>query len=220
MSTTTKIAQIISISSALLGAGGIAALSLYNVPQLKAQPADRSLPAIRWIFSRGSHTFPVAINTSTAGFLYLAYTYIPQDLRTFTQLFKTANGLKVNGYLAASVLSFSIAIYTAWFMIPNNFALIKKNEEKGGARSANSARTMREQGYRPGDRSAEDSVYSKGEGNEFTDLSGPQSKTESSSGEAEDRKVWEMLDKFGRQNLLRAVGLGLGGVVGLVTALS
>ncbi|KAK4505126.1 hypothetical protein PRZ48_003089 [Zasmidium cellare] len=219
MSTTTKIAQIISISSALMGAGGILALSLYSVPQLKAQPADRSLPAIRWIFSRGSHTFPVAINTSTAGFLYLAYASIPSNLRTINQLFKTTNGLKVNGYLAASILSFSIAIYTAWFMIPNNFDLIKKNEEKGGARSANAAKIVKEQGYKPGDRSAEDSVWSKGEGNEFTDFSGPMRKTESASSEAEDREVWEKLDQFGKQNLWRALGLGLGGVVGLVTAL-
>lgn len=105
-------------------------------------------------------------------------------------------------------------------MVPNNFALIKKNEEKGGARSAESAKSMHKQGVQPGERSAEDSVYSKGEASEFQDLSGPQSKTTQSSTAAEDQQVRAMLDKFEKQNFLRAVCLGLGGVVGLVTALN
>lgn len=158
--------------------------------------------------------------TSTAGFLYLAYDALPQNLRSLSQLFKTTNGMKVNGYFTAAFLSFSIALYTSQFMIANNFAIIKKNEEKGGARSQASAKAAREQGYKPGERSAEDSVNSKGEANQWTDTSGPMEKTADSFSEAEEREVWEMLDKFQKHNLVRASGIGLGGIVGLLTALS
>lgn len=157
---------------------------------------------------------------STAGFLYLAYSALPQDLQSVAQLLKTTNGARVNGYIAAALLSLSLAPITSLIMIPNNFALIKRNEEKGGARSSHSAKVMQQQGYQGGQRSAEDSVWSKGEANEFTDSSGPQSKTNRSSTEAEDREVRDMLDKFAAQNWLRAIGLGLGGIVGLVTALN
>lgn len=105
-------------------------------------------------------------------------------------------------------------------MIPNNFAIIKKNEELGGARSVNAAKALKQSGYQPGQRSAENSVNSVGEGNEFTDLSGPQEKTPLQSSEADDKQVREMLAKFGRYNMWRAVLLGGGGVVGLLTALS
>lgn len=105
-------------------------------------------------------------------------------------------------------------------MIPNNFAIIKKNEELGGARSVNAAKVLKESGYRPGERSAEDSVNSKGEGSELLDLSGPQTKTELPSSDADDEEVYEMLGKFGRYNMWRAVLLGGGGVVGLLAALS
>ena len=52
--------QALSISIALAGAGGIAALSLFDIPEIRSQPADRALPMIRWLFSRGSHIFPQA----------------------------------------------------------------------------------------------------------------------------------------------------------------
>lgn len=105
-------------------------------------------------------------------------------------------------------------------MIPNNFAIIKKNEELGGARSVNASESLKQSGYQPGQRSAEDSVNSKGEGAEFTDLSGPQRKTMVSSSDKDDREVYEMLGKFGRYNMWRAVLLGGSGVVGLLAALS
>lgn len=52
--------QITSITTSLLAAGGIAALSLFDIPLLASQPADRALPLVRWLFSRGSHIFPQA----------------------------------------------------------------------------------------------------------------------------------------------------------------
>lgn len=105
-------------------------------------------------------------------------------------------------------------------MIPNNFAIIKKNEELGGARSVNAAKALKQSGYQAGQRSAEDSVNSKGEGSQVFDLSGPQTKTEKSSSQADDREVYDMLGKFGRYNMCRAALLGGGGVVGLLAALS
>jgi len=105
-------------------------------------------------------------------------------------------------------------------MVPNNFALIKKNEEKGGSRSARAAEELEKSGMKPGQRSADDSVWSKGEGSEFTDLSGPQRQTSLASSQADDKEVQEMLAKFGRQNMVRAVLMAAGGIVGLVAALS
>nr|POE62881.1 hypothetical protein CFP56_03784 [Quercus suber] len=154
-----------------------------------------------------------------AGFAYLAYNTIPTDLRTLTQLLKTTNGFKANGYLAASLLAFSIGPVTQFIMLQNNFDLIKKNEEKGGARSAKSAQAMHKQGSDLGGRSARESVDGKGDVNEFKDLSGPQTETTGSFSQAERKEVQEMLTKFSAQNLLRAVLIGMGGVVGLVSAL-
>ena len=57
---TTHAIQTLSVSVSLLAAGGIAGLSLFDVPELQSQPADRALPQIRWLFSRGSHIFPQA----------------------------------------------------------------------------------------------------------------------------------------------------------------
>ena len=105
-------------------------------------------------------------------------------------------------------------------MVPNNFALIKKNADKGGARSAKAAEELKRSGLKPGERSALDSVNSTGEGDQWSDLSGPQEKTELDSTQEEDEEVREMLGKFGRQNAVRAVLLGAGGVVGLLAALS
>lgn len=103
-------------------------------------------------------------------------------------------------------------------MIPNNFAFIKMNADKGGARSENAAKA----GVvaRPGSRSAEASVRGESEGDEFTDLSGPQEKTgDGFSTREEDEEVRERLAVFGRQNMARAVLMTAGGIVGLVTAL-
>ena len=102
-------------------------------------------------------------------------------------------------------------------MIPTNFELIRMNEEKGGARSERSAK---EEGEAIGGRKAEDSVAGKGQPSQWTDLSGPQGKTEHSATKEEDEKVWDLLQKFGQLNTVRAVLLGAGGVVGLATALA
>jgi hypothetical protein len=92
------------------------------------------------------------------------------------------------------------------------------NESKGGSRSANSAKAGKS--YIPGERSAEDSVAGKGESDQFRDLSGPLTQTPEETNEADDKKVRQLLSKFGKLNMLRAVMIGLGGVVGLFTALA
>lgn len=212
----TTAAQLLSISIALIASGGIASLSSFDVPLLQSQPASRSLPLTRWLFSRGSHIFPQAASVSCAGFVYLAYDALPPTTHTIAQLFSlTSNPTKINAYLAAAVLSISIGPITG-LMIPTNFTIIKMNEEKGGMRSAESARQGNEQ---PGNRSAEDSVNSKGEASQFTDLSGPQTKTSEETSREEDDKVQELLSRFAWMNSARALAIGTGGVVGLWAAL-
>lgn len=102
-------------------------------------------------------------------------------------------------------------------MVPNNFALIEMNEKIGGARSKKSAQ---EGQHSAGQRTADDSVSGKGDPNQLTDLSGPQTKTSNDSTAEEDEEVQVMLSKFGRQNAMRAVLGAVGGIVGLVTALA
>jgi hypothetical protein len=101
-------------------------------------------------------------------------------------------------------------------MIPTNFELIRRNEEKGGARSEKSARETKTASK---SRTAEDSVDGKGDVNQFGDLSGPQEKTSEVVSEREDREVRELLEKFGRLNAVRGALMGVGGVVGLWSAL-
>lgn len=216
--------QTISISISLIASGGIAALSVFDVPELQSQPASRSLPSIRWLFSRGSHIFPQAAFLSGAGFAYLAYQSLPAAAsKTVPQLAKVAvGGGGVSGFLAAALLCVSIGPVTTLAMVPTNFALIKMNSDKGGTRSRDSAAAAQSRGRdrTAGGRSAEDSVNGKGEGMEFTDLSGPQRRTVGETSEAEDEKVGELLGKFSRLNMLRAVLLGAGGILGLVTSLA
>ncbi|EME47342.1 hypothetical protein DOTSEDRAFT_69315 [Dothistroma septosporum NZE10] len=220
MAVVTQAIQTLSVSISLLAAGGIAGLSLFDVPELQSQPAARALPQIRWLFSRGSHIFPQAAIASALGFAYLAYDALPSNLRSLSQLLKTTNGLKVNGFLAAALLAFSIGPYTQRIMLGNNFALIKKNEDLGGSRSVNSAAEKQRQGVKAGQYSAEDSVNSKQPQNELRDLSGPMEKTEKDSSEFDDKEVKERLATFGQQNMVRAVLLGAGGIVGLFAALA
>ena len=80
---------MMGISTSLIAAGGIAALSLFDIPELRAQPASRSLPSTRWLFSRGSHIFPTAAYICTGSFGYLAY------IARYTPL--------VRGYMAAAI---------------------------------------------------------------------------------------------------------------------
>ena len=203
--------KVVSISVSLLASGGIATLSLFDIPELRAQPASRSLPSIRWLFSRGSHVFPSASLIASSGFAYLAY----DAAGNFGQLMRISkNAMKVNGYLSAAALTFSIALFTQ-VMLPTNFELIRMNMKKGGARSEKSARSEQ---HRSG--KALDSSLGKGEAAEFSDLGGPPAKTEDTSSDEDDEKVKELLDRFGKLNFVRAVLIGAGGVVGLWTALA
>jgi Domain of unknown function (DUF1772) len=205
--------QILSISTALIASGGIATLTLFDVPELQCQTASRSLPSIRWLFSRGSHTFPSAAFLSSVGFASLAYAARPATSMSITQTLRHG---RVPGYIAAAILTISIGPFTS-LMIPTNFKLIKMNEERGGARSEKSAAQANTQA---GDRSADDSVAGKGEAAEFKDLSVPQTKTKENTTQAEDEEVRELLGKFGRLNAVRAVLMAAGGMVGLTTALA
>ncbi|QIX01063.1 hypothetical protein AMS68_006580 [Peltaster fructicola] len=218
-STTVLVTQVTSITTALLAAGGILTLSLFDIPELQSQPASRSLPQLRWMFSRGSHVFPQAAELSTAGFLYLAYAALPPGQRSFSQIAHAAlSNTKVGYNVAAAGLLLAIVPFTQFAMVPTNFALMKMNEEKGGFRSASSAKENAGSS-KPGQRSAEDSVNSKGETSQFTDLSGPQEETTQKSTPAEDRRANELLGKFALLNYGRAALVGGGAVVGLLAAL-
>lgn len=77
---------------------------------------------------------------------------------------------------------------------------------------------MERKGFGPGMRSAEESVDSKGEGSQWTDLSGPQSVTDREASEEQERRARVLVERFGRLNAVRAVLMGVGGVVGLWAA--
>jgi hypothetical protein len=210
-----KTTLILSACTSLIGSGGILALTFFDIPILASQPASRSLPSTRWLFSRGSHVFPTAAIISSTGFVSLAYASIPNEVRLFEILRTSSDArFKVMGYLAASLLSISIAPVTS-FMIPTNFRLIELNERKGGARSSRSEELGDE-----GGRSAEESVNGKGQVSQWSDVSVPQERTREETTKVEDEEVRALLEKFGRMNALRGVLLGLGGVVGLVVGLA
>lgn len=216
MATSTKALQIISISTALLGSGGIATLSGFDIPMIRSQPASRSLPMVRWLFSRGSHVFPTMAVISSGSFFALAYQSLPSGSHSLSALLKHAGSTGTVGlYLAAAVLTFSIGPITRGLMIPTNFALIQRNEDMGGARSEESAK-----GGKVGGRSAEESANSKDDVSQWKDLSGPQGKTQKESSKGEDREVDVLLGKFTQLNWLRAGAMGVGGVVGLLAAVS
>lgn len=195
------IAQVTGITVSLAAGGAMAGLSILDVPQYQAQPASRSLPSLRWMFSRGSHIFPPAAVISSVSFGFLA------SIAETTQ--------QQNGYIAAALLSISVYPIARYLMVPTNFRLMKINEEKGGARSKRSAETTK---VAPGDRSAEDTRWGKGEAEEFRDDSGPQEQTEATSKE-EDEEVRRLLGKFASLNSFRAAMLMAGGVVGLIVTI-
>ncbi|KAL6710153.1 hypothetical protein ACN47E_009944 [Coniothyrium glycines] len=215
--STQQAIQIFSISTALIASGGIASFSLFNVPLLKSQPASRSLPSIRWLFSRGSHIFPQAAIMAGSGFAYLAYDALPPGTILMSNLLHHVTRGKPALYLAAAFLSIAIAPTTS-FMIPTNFELISMNEQKHGTKSADSAAFREARRLPP--RTAEESTQNKDDIGEFTDLSGPQGKTPADSTPADDEKVGRLLDTFARLNWIRAVLLAAGGVVGLAGALA
>lgn len=199
-----------------MASGAIATLTFFDVPELQSQPASRSLPAMRWLFSRGSHTFPSASLLSGVGFVYSAYGI---SSRSFLQLGDLgSNSSRVNGFLLAALLAFSIAPFTA-LMIPTNFAIIEANEKLGGSRSQE-APLKSDIDREEGKRNVGDSIAGKGEAGEFTDLSGPQERTARDSTAEEDRKARELLERFRWLNLVRSILIGAGGVVGISTALS
>lgn len=102
-------------------------------------------------------------------------------------------------------------------MIPTNFELIKINEELGGSKSARSAQYRESKGAKP--RTAEQSVDGKEDISQWSDLSGPQSKTAREATKEEEERVQVLLQRFGRLNYVRAVLMGVGGAVGLAGAL-
>ncbi|KAH9881782.1 hypothetical protein J1614_000953 [Plenodomus biglobosus] len=206
--------QIISISIALFSAGSIATISLFSIPMLISQPASRSLPQLRWLFSRGSHIFPSTALIASTSFLSLAYRAQAPTLtaQTWTHVLTHMASGKPGYYTLAALLCISIAPWTS-IMIPTNFELIQINEERGGSRSARSAQVTGEK-----KRTAEESTQGKGDVSQWTDFSGPQGKIAESSREEEER-VGVLLERFGRLNWVRAGLMAGGGVVGLAGAL-
>ncbi|KAK8066181.1 hypothetical protein PG997_012928 [Apiospora hydei] len=222
MSNTTVAAlQVASITSSLMVAGGIATMSLFDIPMLQAQPASRSLPSIRWLFSRGSHIMPTAAFAAGTGFVSLAFLALPPAAAAAAGgnvLTRILAGTKTRGYLAAALCNFAIGPVTG-LMLPTNMALIKKNEGAGGTRSVQAYKDGARQ-YKPGQWSVKDSIAGKGEGNQFKALSGPQEKTPPGSSAAEDEEVRGLLGKFAKMNAVRAALCMIGGVVGLCTSLA
>jgi hypothetical protein len=221
--SSTQAIQVFSISTAFIASGGIATLSLFDVPIISSQPASRALPMTRWLFSRGSHIFPTAAFLSSSGFACLAYAALPPASRTFSGFLSFLSTKKVGLYVAAAALTLSIGPVTQ-FMIPTNFRLIKMNEELGGTRSAKSAAHRQEQ-HKPqmaGEwpRGAEESVDGKDDVSQWWDLSPPQERTQRESSKKQDEEVRGLLEKFGRMNGIRAGVMALGGIVGLVGALA
>ena len=215
----SKAIQILTLTTALFTSGGIATLSAFAIPLLRSQPASRSLPLLRWLFSRGSHLAPTGILLSSAGFAYLSYTSLPPSSPThaLADLLRSLSQAGQPGlFLAASVLALSAALFTR-VMLPTNFELIEVNERLGGAHSERSARYREGVGAKP--RSAEESVSGKEDVSQWTDLSGPQERTRREATEEEEERVQELLGRFGRLNYVRAGLVGVGGVVGLVAAL-
>ena len=216
----SKAIQILTLSTALFTSGGIATLSAFDIPLLRSQPASRSLPLVRWLFSRGSHAAPTGILLSGAGFAYLSYASLPPPPASTHTLGAILRSLRQGGppglFLAASVLAFSAALFTR-VMLPTNFELIEMNERLGGARSAASARYREAIGAKP--RTAEESVNGKEDVSQWTDLSGPQERTRREATAEEEERVRELLGRFATLNYVRAGLVGVGGVVGLVAAL-
>jgi hypothetical protein len=218
-----KALQILSISTAFLASGGIATLSLFDVPLLSSQPASRSLPLTRWLFSRGSHIFPSAALLSSSGFAYLAYSALPLPSRTLSGLLSLLSTTKIGCYVAAAVLTLGIGPITQ-IMLPTNFRLIKMNEELGGTRSAKSA-VYRQEKHKPqmaGEwpRGADEAVNGADDVSQWWDWSGPQERTVRESSKKQDEEVRGLLERFGRLNGIRAGVMGIGGVVGLWAALA
>ncbi|OQO05114.1 hypothetical protein B0A48_08134 [Cryoendolithus antarcticus] len=193
--TSLKTAIAVASSSlALTGAGGIAALSLFDIPELQSQPASRSLPQIRWLFSRGSHFFPSLAFGSGTAFLYLAYDAVPAHLTAIQGLTHAIRGItslgtpagRAGGLMFAGLSAFGLGPMTS-IMIPTNFRLIELSKAKGGSRSEASAKKAKAAGVKG--QNALDSVDGRGQAGQFADLSGPQEETAERTSKAEDEEV-------------------------------
>ena len=88
-------------------------------------------------------------------------------------------------------------------------------EVLGGARSQASA----QQATTSGGKSFRESIGGKGDINQFTDLSNPQTETARKSTAEEDERARKLLGMFGWINASRAVLMAAGGAVGLFVAL-
>ncbi|TFL00129.1 hypothetical protein BDV98DRAFT_605573 [Pterulicium gracile] len=213
--------QVIGVSLSLIGTGMNIGFSHFAMDALKTQPASRSLPTVRWLFSRGSHTIPMIIFISSACFSVLSV--LPDHRPTMSPVFRSLSHFKMGpvnvGYLGAAAFNAAIGLVTMKLMLGNNFALIEMNEKKGGARSVEAAEALGQQGQK-GPMSADESISGAGQPSQFTDLSGPQPRTDMDTTPEEDKEVREMLELFTRQNLLRIGLSGVGGLLGLVTALA
>jgi hypothetical protein len=132
------------------------------------------------------------------------------------------NGGKVSSFLLTTALTISIAPFTS-LMIPTNFEIIEINKAKGSARSTKVSETRARTGNLVKEgrvKSAEESVEGKGDVDELTDLSGLQEKTTVKTTGEEEEKARQLLEKCKRLNGVRAVLMGAGSIVELLTALT
>jgi hypothetical protein len=157
---------------------------------------------------------------ASVGFAQLACASWPEKSFSIAHALHGPNAGRIGGYVTAAVLSSSAAFYTTLFMTPNNFALIEENDKLGGSRSAESAKVRKAQNIQPGEHSFKESIDGKGSANQWTDLSGPQTKTVLESTPELDERIGKMLAYFQQQNMIRAAILASGGIVGLATALA
>ena len=89
------------------------------------------------------------------------------------------------------------------------------NGETGGKRSDGCVKEGRGQVC-----SVEVSIAGMGERDEFRDLSGPQGRTKRETTVDEDERARSLLGKFAVLDGVRGIFVGVGGIVGLVTALA
>lgn len=225
MSTTTtiKVLQTVGITTSLLSAGALLAYNFFDIPVLKSQPASRSLPSIRWFFSRGSHLFPSAVVVSTSAFTCLAYNAtLPVQGSGLSALQLMTYG-RVPGYIAAALLASGVAIVTMTVMVPHpNFDIIRLNKELGGAASQGLKREQQRQDV--SDEKLENSsgppdVDGDFKASEFRDTTGPMGETDRQSTPEQDEKARELIERFRQLNMVRTLLMLGSGIVGLIVAL-
>jgi hypothetical protein len=124
MDTTTalNLAKILGPATSLATAGAILSISSLYTPLLSSSARSQStskpspsstLPAIRFIFSRGSHFFPQAAVFAAANFGLLAYHCTAGDMVKLGGW----EASQRTGYIAAAVLSVAIGPITG-LMLP------------------------------------------------------------------------------------------------------